>query len=107
VPPPAPKPRKPRKPRFSVVSVMMHGSHGSMKVEVPSAGLLTLTGIGIKLASRKPSKPRIVTLPIKPWAITQATLRKTGRAKIKLKVAFKPRAGGERHKTKTIVLKRR
>lgn len=107
VPPPAPKSRKPRKPRFRVVSIRMHGSHGTIKVEVPSAGLLTLTGTGIKLASRKTSRPQIVSLPIKPWAITLATLRKTGRAEIKLKVAFEPRAGGRRQKSKTLVLKSR
>jgi hypothetical protein len=107
VPPPAPTPRKPRKPRFRVVSVELHGSHGSVKVEVPSAGLLTLTGIGIKLVTRKISGPRVVSMPIKPWAITVAKLRKTGRAKIKLKVVFEPRVGGERQKSKTIVLKSR
>jgi hypothetical protein len=107
VPPPAPTPPHPRKPRFRVVSIELHGSHGSVKVEVPSAGVLTLTGTGIKLVSRKTSGPQVVSMPIKPWAITLAKLRKAGRAKIKLKVVFEPRAGAKRQKSKTLVLKSR
>jgi hypothetical protein len=107
VPPPPPTPPQPRKPRFRLVSVEMHGAHGSVKVEVPSAGVLTLTGSGIKLVTRKTSQPQVVSMPVKPWAITLAKLKKAGRATIKLKAIFEPQTGGKRQKTKTIVLKSR
>jgi hypothetical protein len=95
-PPPPPPPFEPRKPVFRIIKLNMNKrtGGGSMQVEVPSGGTLTLTGSGIKLVRRRAASPGdLVTMPIQPWAITRVRLAKTGKSRVRLKLTFEPRKG--------------
>jgi hypothetical protein len=95
-PPPPPPPLEPRKPIFRVIKLSLNkrlGS-GSLQVEVPNAGTVSLTGQGIKLVRRRAAAAGdLVTMPIQPWAITRVRLKKTGKSRVKLKLLFEPRSG--------------
>jgi hypothetical protein len=95
-PPPPPPPFEPRKPVFRIIKLNLNKrtGGGSMQVEVPSGGTLTLTGSGIKLVRRRAASPGdLVTMPIQPWAITRVRLAKTGKTKVRLKLTFEPQRG--------------
>jgi hypothetical protein len=75
-------------PSFRILKVAVHGARGSVQIETPSAGMLTLTGSGVKLVTRAAVAPQIFTLPLKPWAITLVRLKRAGQTKVKLKIRF-------------------
>ena len=73
-PPPPPPPLEPRKPIFRVIKLSLNKrlGTGSLQVEVPNAGTVSLTGQGIKLIRRRAAAAGdLVTMPIQPWAITR------------------------------------
>lgn len=109
-PPPPPKPEpppEPPKPQFRIVSVSLHGAGGKIRVEVPAPGKLSVTGLGVKLVSRPaPTAGSIVTLPIRPWAVTKVRLDRSGKVKVRLKVIFEPTGGTPRTRTRKIVFKK-
>jgi hypothetical protein len=79
---------EPPKPLFRILKVAVHGAKGSVQIETPGAGMLTLTGSGVKLVTRSAAAPQVFTLPLKPWAITLVRLRQAGQTKVRLKVRF-------------------
>ncbi len=106
-PPPteeAPGPEAP-KPAFRIIKVALHGSRGSLQIETPAAGMVTLTGVGVRLITRQTAGPQIVTLPIKPWAITLVRIKRSGRTKLRLKVRFASPGAPLREKSRAVVLK--
>jgi hypothetical protein len=107
-PPPGPPvlPPEPAKPRFRIVKVTLHGPGGSIQVGTPGAGMVTLTGSGVKLITRTTSSAQTVTMPIQPWAITRVRLKKTGKTTVRLKLKFAPSGGAPQEMTKSIVLKK-
>ena len=108
-PPPKPQPVNPggpdkRIPVFRIVKVAAHGAAGTVQIEVPSAGMLSLTGSGIKLITRATGGPGVVKLPLKPWAITLARLKKSGKTKVRVKVRFAALGAAPKEKRRTVVL---
>jgi hypothetical protein len=90
-PPPPPRPVEPKRPVFRVISLVLNKKTGGgrLLVEVPGAGILSLTGTGVKLVRRTaPAEGSVISLPIQAWAITRVRLAKTGKTKVHLRVAF-------------------
>lgn len=75
-----------------------------LKVKLPYAGSVQLSGKGVRAAKRSAGKAKAVTLPIKPQASLRQRLLTAGSAKVKLKVKFKPQGGKARTKAKTVTL---
>ncbi len=106
-PPPPPIPTvEPPKPQFRIVKVTLHGAGGSIEVETPGAGMLTLTGSGVKLITRASSDAGFVTMPIQPWAITRVRLKRAGETRVRLKVRFAPTSGAPDEKARSVLLKK-
>lgn len=104
-PPPLPPPPKP--PVFRILKVLVHGSGGKIQVEVPDTGTVSLTGLGVKLVARPaPGPGAIVTLPVRPWAITKVRLNKAGKTRVHLVVKFEPTVGVTHEKRRTVLLKK-
>lgn len=61
-----------------------------LSLTLPNAGKLTVTGSGIKLASKTAKKAGKVTLTLKPKGSLKSKIAKSGSAKVKLKFSFKP-----------------
>lgn len=77
-----------------------------VRVKVPSAGKLTVSGKGVLTVKRKPAKAKWVNLTLKPKGAAKNALGQAGRAKVKAKFKFKPAAGSAVTKTKTVTLAR-
>ena len=107
-PEPPPPPPEPPKPQFRILQVKVgKGGSGSVRVEVPAAGTAAVTGSGLKFLTRSSAGPGVVTIPIRPWAITLVRLHKFGKLRLRMKVRFEPSgAGVPRQKVRTIVFKR-
>lgn len=75
-----------------------------LKIKVPYAGKLTLTGKGVKKVKGSAKKKRTVTLVIKPKGKATKELAKTGSAKVRVKVKFAPQGGKAKTKGKTVKL---
>lgn len=109
-PPPPPPPPDPFVPRFRVLNLKLNkrSGGGKVEIEVPSAGVASVTGSGIKFLSRTSSGAGKLTLPIQPWAVTLVRLNKLGKTKVKLKVLFEPTGTGQILRTsRSLVLKRK
>jgi hypothetical protein len=106
MPPEPPRPPDPPKPAFRILKVSLRGAGGSIQVETPAAGTVTLTGSGVKLVTRATAGPAVVKMPIRPWAITLVRVKRTGKTKVRLKVRFAPLGAAPREKTRSIVLKK-
>lgn len=75
-----------------------------LKVKVPYAGKLTLSGKKVKKTKGGAKKKGTVTLAIKPTAKTKKLLAKNGSAKVKIKVTFKPKGGKAKSKGRSVKL---
>jgi hypothetical protein len=105
-PPPPPPTVEPPKPKFRIVKVTAHGAGGSIQVETPGPGTLTLTGLGIKLITRETPVAQIVTMPIRPWAVTRVRLNRSGKTRVRLNVTFAPTSGASHQKSRGLLLKK-
>jgi hypothetical protein len=106
-PPPPPPPPAPKPPVFRILKVLVHGSGGKIQVEVPNSGTVSLTGLGVKLVARPaPGPGAIVTLPVRPWAITKVRLNKAGKTRVHLVVKFEPTVGVTHEKRRNVLLKK-
>lgn len=79
----------------------------TLKVKVPGAGKVTISGKGVKKAKKKAKKKGTVKLTIKPTGATASRLAQAGTAKTKVKVTFKPTSGVAVSKKKSVTLKLR
>ena len=109
-PPPPPRPVEPKKPIFRVISLLLNKKTGGgrLLVEVPGAGILSLTGAGVKLVRRTaPAEGGVISLPIQAWAITRVRLAKTGKTKVHLRVAFESHGSGLEEWGKAVLLRKK
>jgi hypothetical protein len=107
-PPPPPPPPEPKPPVFRILRVIVHGAGGKIQVEVPNTGTVSLSGLGVKLVARPaPGPGAIVTLPIRPWAVTKVRLNRTGKTRVHLVVKFEPTVGVTHEKRRNVLLKKR
>jgi hypothetical protein len=74
-----------------------HKGTATLPVNVPGAGVLTLSGKGVKhtgaTGSEVPSAAGTVNLAVKPKTKIKKKLKKQGRAKVRFTVAFAPTGG--------------
>jgi hypothetical protein len=89
VDPAAPTRKRVGKVKVSVVKTI-RGASGQLRVVVPAAGKITVTGASIRRASRRAPGPRSVGLPVVLTNHAQRTLRKGGSVRARVTVTFKP-----------------
>lgn len=99
-------PKEPPKPVFRIVKVKVHGAGGTIEVETPGPGTLSLIGFGVKLVTRPAPAAGVVSMPIRPWAITKVRLNRAGKTHIHLKVSFDPLSGVTHEHALTVLLKK-
>jgi len=75
-----------------------------LKVKVPYAGKLTLTGKKVKKVKRSAKKAGTVILNIRPKPKAKKALAAVGTAKVRIKVTFKPTGGTARSKGRSVKL---
>jgi hypothetical protein len=108
-PPPPPPPFEARKPVFRILKLNLNkrAGGGSLQIEVPSAGTISLTGSGVKLVRRRSAAPGdLITLPIQPWAITRVRLKKRGKTRVHLVVVFEPASGPSAELSRAVLLRK-
>lgn len=106
VPPPAALPES--KFQFGKLVLNRKRGTGTLFVFVPGPGGLTLGGAELRTTQRRASRSGgLVKMPVTPIGELKSKLRKKGRAKVKLRVSFKPTGGVSRTKRKPILLLKR
>lgn len=75
-----------------------------LKVKLPYAGKLTLSGKQVKKTKASAKKKRTVTIAIKPKPKAKKLLAENGSAKVKIKVTFKPKGGKAKSKGRSVKL---
>jgi len=97
------------KPKLKFGKVTLNTAKGTatLKVKVPGAGKLTVTGKGVKKAKKKAKKAKTLKIKLTSSGAASATLAKTGSLKVKVKATFKPTSGISVSKKKSVVLKLR
>jgi Bacterial Ig-like domain (group 3) len=99
-------PKEPPKPVFRIVKVKAHGAGGTIQVETPGPGTLSLIGFGVKLVTRPAPAAGVVSMPIRPWAITKVRLESAGKTRVHLKVTFAPISGVTHQRVRTVLLQK-
>jgi hypothetical protein len=88
---------KPRSRKSGGVTVIKPrvatGSNGALKVKAPDKGKLTVSGAGVRKASKSVSKAGTYTLKVTLTPGAAKALQKSGQTQKTLKVAFKPSQG--------------
>jgi hypothetical protein len=97
------------KPKLKFAGVKLNPGNGTatLKVKVPSAGKLTISGKGVKKVKKKAKKAKTLKVKIAASGSAKATLSAAGKVKVKVKAKFKPTSGIAVTKSKSIVLKLR
>lgn len=95
------------KPKLKLGAVKLNKAKGTatLSVKVPSAGTLTASGKGLVKAKKKAKKAKTLKITIKAKGATKTELAKSGKARVKAKISFKPSSGITVKKTKSIALK--
>jgi hypothetical protein len=81
------------------------GSAAKLKVRVPAAGRVSVTGASVRKTDKSAGKAQVVTVRVALSAKAKRTLRKRKRLSVRVRVAFESRAGGSASKTVTVVFK--
>lgn len=76
-----------------------------MRVRVPAAGRISVAGAKVRKITRSVARARIVTVKVALKPRARKLLRKKGKLRVKVRVAFESRAGGSASKTVTVVFK--
>lgn len=109
--PPAAAPAVPLpRNRFSVRRVKRIRANGRaiVFVRVFAPGRVFVWGRGIRTIARGTAQPRVVRVPIKPKSRMRSWLRRKGKARIRVKIAFRPFGGIAREpRGRTILLRKR
>lgn len=94
------------KPKLKLSVGKINAANGTttLKVKVPGAGKLTVSGKDIVKVTKKTKKAKTLKVTIKPNAAASARLNSAGSAQIKVKATFKPTSGISVSKTKGVVL---
>jgi hypothetical protein len=97
--------------RFRILGKPLARADGSLVLRIlaPSAGRLTVSGIGRPAAIRPgraaASKPGPLTVRVRPSSAGRALLRKKGRLKVKAALVFTPVAGRPQRSTRVLSLR--
>lgn len=78
-----------------------------LRVRVPGAGSLVLTGPGVRRAAGRSQAAGTVTLALRAKGKALRALRRRGKAKVRLRVTFTPDGGTAGSRTKTVTLQKR
>jgi hypothetical protein len=81
------------------------GSTAKLKVKLPAAGVVTITGGSIRKATERSGKARQLTIPVKLSAKAKRTLKKRGTLKVGVRIGFKPAAGSNSSLRLTLTFK--
>ena len=97
------------KPKLKLGAVKLDPAKGTaaLRVKVPGAGRLTVAGKGVAKLRKKTKKARTLKVSIAPTGAAGALLERTGSAKVRAKITFKPTSGISVSKTKSVVLELR
>jgi hypothetical protein len=76
-----------------------------LPVTVSGPGVLVLTGQGVTKQKKTPNAAGTVKMLVKPTLKTLRKLQRTGRAKVKITVAYTPTGGTPNSKAKAVVLR--
>ncbi len=81
--------------RFSFGSLPLNRAHGTAKLNlsVPGPGKVTISGKGVRKASKSAAKAGNLNLPITPVGGAKAKLDRVGSASVKVLVKFAPTGG--------------
>jgi methionine-rich copper-binding protein CopC len=95
------------KPTLKLGKAKLNKKKGTAKLsaKISGAGTVTLSGKGIVSTKGKAKKAKTLKLTVKPKGKTKTQLGKTGAAKVKVKVTFKPSSGISVTKKKGFSLK--
>jgi len=95
---------------FSVrrVKRLWHNGRAIVFVRVFAPGRVFVWGRGIRTVGRAVGQPRVVRVPIKPKSRLRRHLRRKGKGRIRVKLAFRPYDGVAREpRERTILLRKR
>lgn len=99
----------PAKARSATVTVSglkaVTGSVATVKVRVPAAGAITVSGTAVRRATRSARKAASYTMRVALTARSKRSLAKHTRLKVKVKVSFKPKVGAAAQRTVTLSFK--
>jgi hypothetical protein len=94
---------------FKLGKLKVNAKNGTatLSVQVPGAGVLTVSGkqIAKQKRTRKAATPATLKVTIKAKGKAKKALAQKGKAKIKIKVAFVPQGGSGAPQTKSLTLK--
>lgn len=79
--------------------------NGTLTVTLGASGELVLNGKKVKKQTRSPKRAGKVKLPVVAKGKALAQLRETGKARVKLKLAYTPTGGAKSTLTKSVLLK--
>jgi YVTN family beta-propeller protein len=98
------KVKAPNNFKFGKLTKNPGNGSAKLKVKVPYAGKLSLSGKTVRSAKLKVGKAKTLTLKILPKAKLKKTLASAHSAKTKIRVKFSPTGGKARTKGKTLTL---
>jgi hypothetical protein len=81
------------------------GWAAKLKVRVPAAGRVSVTGSSVRKAQKSATKAQTVTVQVALSAKARKTLKKKKRIGVKVRVVFQPKAGDPVSKTVTVTFK--
>ncbi len=106
-PPPPPAAAKPSNAfKFGKVKLASNGT-AHISVVVPGAGKLSLSGKKVKSKAAGAAAAGTVTVVVKPKPALAKQLKKRGKAKVSVKLAFTPTGGDTAVQSKSITLRRK
>ncbi|MHB1539582.1 MAG: hypothetical protein ACYCYN_13985, partial [Solirubrobacteraceae bacterium] len=83
------------RPRMRVLGHSVHGARAKIRIRVPSAGRLVVSGRGIVKAARRVRGPKVVTIAVRlTRRDRRAAARHRQRIRVRLTLRFKPKRGG-------------
>jgi hypothetical protein len=93
------------KPKLKFGATKAGKGFATLKVKVPGAGKLTVSGKGVKKAKKKAKKKKTLKIKITPTGDARARLSQAGSVKLKVKVTFKPTSGISVTKKRSVLVK--
>ena len=105
-PPTAPEtPAKPGSVKLGKVKTVS-GTAATVKVTVPAAGAISVSGSGLKAAKKTAPRAATYSVEVSLTAKAKSSLKHKGTLKVKTRVTFKPRNGKSTSKSVTLAFKR-
>jgi hypothetical protein len=81
------------------------GGAARLRVRVPAAGRISVTGASVRNTRKSAGRARVVTVRVALSAKAKRTLKKRKRLSVRVRVTFESRAGGSASKTVRVVFK--